>query len=134
MGLNPKYLLNADEVTLSTVLFIQRNIAELILKHVRQKVPKNLLEEVQESVGEYAGIDLTIEQTSLLLDSFPKVKANVLAFGVRDTETRRLLSSMMSEFLLGVEWPTNGDKMDMDIFLKHLHEQAYKLGYKIVSA
>jgi hypothetical protein len=87
--------------------------------------------DVAEFIEEISGLRLDGEQTRGLLALYPPARIKVALDGVGDTDSRYVLSFAISHFVLGCAWPTYGDGLDVEEFVKVLQQQAAKLGLRV---
>jgi hypothetical protein len=83
-------------------------------------------------IKEHAELELAPEQLQELFNLHPKVRIAVASHGPTYTEVRGQLLSMITKTILGCEYPTYGDHVDMDQFDKILKKYAALHNYKVV--
>jgi DNA mismatch repair ATPase MutS len=120
--------------TLTHLLDFHTFIAQRTLKYTNIQPSTSDVNKVQEAITEMTDIVIPFESVKQLLNAHPDVKGNVAENGVGDTETNGAIASMISNILLGIDWPTYGDKFDdaqTDKFEETLKSQAKKLGWSV---
>lgn len=129
--LNLKYL-QGDKETVESILQSQRALSTLKIKHATSPITRSDLVEAQELIKDATEISFTTTQLESIFHAYPEVKAQVIEFGIMDTEVKGKVCSMISNFFLGVKYPTYGDNIPMDKFLDVLKNQATAMGYQVV--
>lgn len=107
-----------------SVIFYQENKD----KQIKEEDYKNALI----SIESYIDISLTEDQLINILSFFPFVRVRMAVYGVEGQGNAEDLCDMISSFLMGVQWPTFGDDVDIDDFMALLHQRATEMGYKVV--
>lgn len=89
-------------------------------------------EQARDYISEISGIYLNDQQIRDLIVFYPRVRINLACYdGTYDTEVREELSSMISDFLLGCDWPMYGDNVDVGVFIEALQSQAKRFGFTV---
>lgn len=111
---------------------MHRNSISFYKKNKYKEIKESTYKEALEYVKSITRISLTKEQLIDLLFFFPFYRIKLAVYGVEDTEVKSYLLNMVSSFFIGVQWPTYGDKVDMDDFMALLHKRAIEMKYEIV--
>ncbi|QOX05569.1 MULTISPECIES: hypothetical protein [Xanthomonas] len=80
------------------------------------------------------GVALTAEQARELFGDNEELLDTIDEWGADDTEVLGQLASLLSQQLLGEQWPTFGeaDHRDIDVFDKRIKDAAMARGYALV--
>ena len=114
------------------ILQIQRNRMNAAISALRRPVPSKQLHEAAAYAEEISGIAFTPEEMTTLLDLFPIERGVIATDGVHaGTDTQETVSRILAAFFLGSTWPTYGDKVDINDFLRLLQTQAAQMGYRV---
>ncbi len=107
---------------------------KVMLNYVRSARDKENIKakECINAISDGTGIELTKQQLEWFLHKYDHVNAEVDRWGASDTVVSGQLSDMISKELIGRNWPTYGDKVDMDSFYEELHREATNRGYKTI--
>jgi len=105
---------------------------KLVLTHVRTQAEKETfkIKACLDAISDGTGIDLSRGQLEFLLSKYPLVDEDVNKWGANDTVVSGQLCDMVSNELIGKNWPTYGDNVDMAFFYEELHREATNRGYK----
>ena len=132
MKMDAKELVENGTALADVYLKIQANLSLLRMTHLYDAVPEAEAKAVQDEIVESLGIEFSIPQVTKLLDAHPDTKAQVLVYGIDDTETASKVIDMITNFILGCNFPRYGDDVPEDAFMKILRTQALSLGYKTI--
>jgi hypothetical protein len=112
------------------LLGFTKNINTFLYEHRNaQPTEKNYLD-AAEFMSETAGFEINMERAKGILDLYPHARIKLAVYnGLGDTEVCDLVLSAMSNFFLGCDWVTYGDKVDLTIFLAALHKQAVAMDF-----
>ena len=87
-----------------------------------------------EFLSEITGLRIDAKQAQAILSLYPQVRIKIAVYdGISDTDVRDGLSFAAAHFFLGCEWPTYGDKVNMDEFTSLLQMQAGKMGFQQIA-
>lgn len=109
-----------DPDTLEMILNIQLNRVKLSLRHATIQLTDDELIATAETVKEFAGVSLNLNECRDFINLFPEVRANIRIAGI-DTETRDLIMTAFCNMLVGCGFK------DDDKFLNIVRGQAEKL-------
>lgn len=106
-----------------SILKINKNIAQMILKHQHSPIPEEQLLLSKDLLKEETGIEFSIKEVRDIICSYPYCRASIIMFGVEDTEARGSLFNALSLLALSCSWPEYRDKVNMDKFVEALNKQ-----------
>lgn len=92
------------------------------------------MNDMLEHIKEIAGINITEDQLTVLLNKNVYLKEQLNKYTFYDTVVREGVSSMISETFVGEEWPKFGDNLtdkELEDFVQKIRASASKMGYEI---
>ncbi len=122
--LKPKEVIEPkNPEVMETIFKINKNIAQMVLKHQHSPIPEDQLLLSKELFKSEIGIEFSIKEVRDIICSSPYCRASVIMFGVEDTEARGSLFNALSLLILNCSWPDYGDKVNIDKFIEVLNKQ-----------
>lgn len=81
-------------------------------------------------ISEITELQVSSEQTKQILKLYPHVRIKLAIYnGISDTDVRDGLSGAAAHYILGCEWPTFGDDLDVCLFVEALKREAIHHGF-----
>lgn len=108
------------------------DVKKTALSNNNKKMHSSLIDQAINFVEEISGIILTTDQLKDIFSLYPIKRSKLMEYGLEgETEMRELVANVLSDYLVGREWPTYGDKLNISSYIYILREQAKKLNFEI---
>lgn len=118
-----KKILDKSNPDRENMLKIHHNIVKQTVEHMSAVISEEVLDELAEMVNEATELALTSRQIETILKVYPTSRAEVIVHGIYDSAALDEVIDSVSHFFLCCNYPTYGDKVDIDKFLGLLKEQ-----------
>lgn len=104
------------------IFAMRRNIARAAIASLNTTVSDESFAETQELMAELLENEVSADFVFHILALYPYARISLIEGGM-DTQARESLASALSHFLLGCEWPTYGDNVNIEAFTLLLQKQ-----------
>lgn len=125
-----KVMTSQHNDNMDLVLKIQVDEAKRLLMNALVVPTSAQIQLAREAAIEYTGLDLSEQQMLSVINLYSRLRIDVYEMkGIDDINES--LCFAISHLVLACPWPIYKDKIDIDEFLKLLHRQAVKIGFKV---
>ena len=124
---------NGDLTTANMLFKMHRDSIKFYLKNINEFPSVKEYDNAIDFIKHETDIAFKSDELRAILSLFPCVRIKLAVYGFYDTEVKEDVMKAISNFILGCDWPSYGDSMDINQHSIHLKREAKIMGYTILT-